>query len=302
MLGWILYKHSEILLKPEAYEIHKLKESAQKQGIEIKVVQPEQVEIIVTKEDRKSILLDNTPTPLPDFIIPRMGAGTTYFALAVIRHLERLGVYSFNSSSSIDTVKDKLYHLQILAQSGMPIPRTMLAKFPLKDMKVVEKQIGFPLVVKTLSGSQGSGIYLSQNKNSLEDLMQMLEAANPKVNIIFQEFIKTSHGRDLRVLTVGGRIIGAMERTSGDNSFKANYSRGGNVKPFEINAAVEWLVLEISRVLDLDIAGIDLLFDEDGFKICEVNSSPGFEGMEKALEKDISEEIIEFVKLRVSNF
>ena len=67
-----------------------------------------------------------------------MGAGMTYFALALIRHLEKLGVYSFNSANSIDIVKDKLYQLQILSESGMPIPKTMLAKFPL-DLDVVPK-------------------------------------------------------------------------------------------------------------------------------------------------------------------
>jgi gamma-F420-2:alpha-L-glutamate ligase len=127
----------------------------------------------------------------------------------------------------------------------------------------------------------------------------MVENTNPNVNLIFQEFIKTSFGKDLRVVTVGGRVIGAMVRNSVDGSFKANYSRGGQIRKFEITPEIEWLVLEISRILDLDIAGIDLLFDAEGFKICEVNSSPGFEGLELACEKNIAKEIIQFVKLRL---
>ena len=140
MLGWILHKHSDFLIKPETYEVQKLIEEGQKVGIEILVLRPEQIEIIVNRDDRKSIFVNDVLTPLPDFIIPRMGAGTTYFALALIRHLEKLGVYSFNSANAIDTVKDKLYQLQILAQSGMPIPKTMLAKFPL-DLRIVEKHL-----------------------------------------------------------------------------------------------------------------------------------------------------------------
>jgi len=298
MLGWILHKHSDFLIKPETYEVQKLIEEGQKAGIEILVLRPEQIEIIVNRDDRKSIFVNDVLTPLPDFIIPRMGAGTTYFALALIRHLEKLGVYSFNSANAIDTVKDKLYQLQILAQSGMPIPKTMLAKFPL-DLRVVEKHIGFPVVIKTLSGSQGSGVFLCETSQALDELMQMVENSNPNVNLIFQEFIKTSFGKDLRVVTVGGRVIGAMVRNSVDGNFKANYSRGGQIHKFEITPEIEWLVLEISRILDLDIAGIDLLFDTEGFKICEVNSSPGFEGLEMACEKNIAKEIIQFVKLRL---
>jgi gamma-F420-2:alpha-L-glutamate ligase len=90
-----------------------------------------------------------------------------------------------------------------------------------------------------------------------------------------------------------------MIRTASDGNFKANYSRGGTIQRFEITPEIEWLVLEIARKLDLDIAGIDLLFDDDGYKICEVNSSPGFEGLEKACEKNIAREIIQFVKLRI---
>ncbi|MEI7727215.1 MAG: RimK family alpha-L-glutamate ligase [Bacteroidota bacterium] len=298
MLGWILHKHSDFLIKPETYEIQKLIEEGKQVGIEILVLQPEQIEIIVNRDDRKSIFVNDVSIPLPDFIIPRMGAGTTYFALALIRHLEKLGVYSFNSSNSIDIVKDKLYQFQILAESGMPIPKTMLAKFPL-NLQVVGKHIGFPVVVKTLSGSQGSGVFLCETLHSLEELMHMIENSNPNVNLIFQEFVKTSHGRDLRVVTVGGRVVGAMARTAADGNFKANYSRGGTVQKFEITPEIEWLVLEIARKLDLDIAGIDLLFDGDGFKICEVNSSPGFEGLEKACKKNIAKEIIQFVKLRL---
>lgn len=300
MLGWILYKDAANN-KPESYEIKKFQEVSANHGIQLKVITPEQVDIIVTGDTRKSVLVDDVQTPLPDFILPRMGAGTTYFALAVIRHLERLGVYSFNSSLSIDTVKDKLYHLQILAESGLPIPKTMLVKFPV-DVNVVEKNIGFPAVIKTLSGSQGSGVFLIDDKSSLEDLMLLIESTNKNANIIIQEFIKNSKGRDLRVLTIGGRVIAGMERKAKEGSFKANYSRGGSVTQFEITPEIEWLVLEISRILNLDIAGIDLLFDDNGFKICEVNSSPGFEGMEKACKIDIASEIFKFIKIRLGNF
>jgi len=229
MLGWILYKDSENALRPESYEILKLLEVGKKHGIEIKVLSPDQIDIIVTREDRKSILVDEVQTPLPDFIIPRMGAGTTYFALAVIRHLERLGVYFVNSSQSIDTVKDKLYTLQILAESNLPIPKTILLKFPVKA-DIVEKHLKFPVVVKTLSGSQGSGVFLSMDKNSFDDLTQLIHATNKNSNIILQEFIEQSKGRDLRVLTIGGRVISAMQRIAGTVSLRPISASVGMLK------------------------------------------------------------------------
>lgn len=301
MLGWILYKENETEIKPEMYEINKLVEMAKDENIEIKVLKPEQIDLIVTQEDRKSILIDGKATALPDFLLPRMGAGTTYFALAVIRHLERLGVKCFNSSTSIDTVKDKLFTHQILAENNLPVPKTMLVKFPV-DIELVENKIGFPVVIKTLSGSQGKGVFLSNDRKSFLDLMHLIEATNSKVNVILQEFIKDSYGRDLRVFTIGGKAVACMERVSGNEGFKANFSAGGTVKEYEITPEIEWLSSETSRILGLDIAGVDLLFDGEHFKVCEVNSSPGFEGLETASNLNIAKDIFHYLKIRLGMF
>ncbi|MEE8193990.1 MAG: RimK family alpha-L-glutamate ligase [Dehalococcoidales bacterium] len=299
MKGWILYKDSASSLKPEAYEVHRLMAVAAENGIEMRVYKPEQFDLIVTREDRKSILIDGETALLPDFLLPRMGAATTYFALAVIRHLERLGVNAYNSSQSIDTVKDKLFTQQILAENNLPVPKTMLVKFPV-DVGLVEKYLGFPVVVKTLSGSQGIGVFLAESRANFEDLMQLIEATSSRANIILQEFISSSRGIDLRVFTIGGRVVACMKRESKGDNFQANYSKGGLVNQFDVTPEIERLATETSRILGLDIAGIDLLFDGEHFKVCEANSSPGFEGLEKCCQVNIPQEIYDFIRLRLS--
>jgi gamma-F420-2:alpha-L-glutamate ligase len=299
--GWIIYKPPQNEVKPEIYEINRLTEEAERQGIEVSVLAPDQFELIVTRDDRKSVMVDEQVVPLPDFVLPRMGAGTNYFALAVIRHLERLGVHTLNSSQSIDTVKDKLYTQQILAEHNLPVPKTMLIKYKV-DVDLVERHLGFPVVVKTISGAQGSGVFLAETKSKFIDLMEMINAYRPNATMILQEFIAASRGVDLRVVTIGGRAIAAMKRTAGDDSFKANYSRGGKVEPYEITPEIEWLATETSRVLNLDFAGIDLLFDGDHFKICEANSSPGFEGIESCCDVNIPEELYNFLRVRLGRF
>lgn len=301
MKGWILYKHSDELLVSEAYEIQRFLEVAEAVGIDLRVVAPEQFDLVVPRDDRKSVLVDGEVAALPDFLLPRMGVATSYFALAVIRQLERLGVHSFNSSTCIETVKDKLYTLQILAESNLPVAKSMLAKFPV-DLDVVEKQIGFPVVVKTLSGTQGAGVFLCEDRRSLQDLMELVTATRSNVNIILQEFIESSRGRDLRVITLGGRAVGAMLRQSQDGSFKANVSRGGTGTAFQISAEVEWLASEVARRLGLDIAGIDLLFDGDHFRICEANSAPGFRGLETYTGINMPREVFSFIAVRLGHF
>ena len=166
----------------------------------------------------------------------------------------------------------------------------MLAKFPV-DVELVREQFGFPVVVKMLSGTQGKGVFLSRTQKEFSDLISLVEITNPTTNLIIQEFVETSFGRDVRVLTVGGRAIAAMKRSSGSDEFRANYSLGGLCEPLEITAEIEWLASETSRILGLDIAGVDLLFAGEHFKVCEVNSSPDFEGLEQCCQVDIAETV-----------
>ena len=304
MRGWVLFGGSANVLNKskESYECEQLLKEAASSGIDLKVYAPEQFDLTVTREDKQSILLEGEPIELPDFVIPRLGASTTYFSLAVVRHLERLGVYSVNSSQSIETVRDKLYAHQILAEAGLPVPKTMLVKFPV-DIGKVEKLIGFPVVVKTLSGSHGSGVFLSEARQSFKDLMQLIEVSNSSMNIVLQEYIEPSRGRDLRVLTIGGRVAACMERSAAtEDEFKTNFSAGGKVRNYDINPEIEWLATQTSQILNLDFGGIDLLFGKDHFYICEGNSSPGFKGIESVCDINIARQLFHFVRIRLGLF
>tara|TARA_Y100000034_G_scaffold2176_1_gene2709 strand:+ start:1252 stop:2145 length:894 start_codon:yes stop_codon:yes gene_type:complete len=294
MNGWILYKN-EI---EESYETQKLVEEFEKQEIKIHVVNPQDVDIFVDRDDRKSILVAGKSRPLPDFVIPRTGSGTTYFIKAIIRHLERLGVVLINNSDSIDTVKDKLYTQQVLGQSNLPVPKTLLVKHPI-NVEFVEKNIGYPAIIKTLSGSFGAGVFLCENRKQLQQLLKMAEITKPSYNIIVQEFIKDSFGKDLRVLVLNGKVVGCMMRQSTDDDFRANITRGGEAIPYQIDDDIEWISGECSRLLNLDIAGVDLLFNGDKYVICEINSSPGFEGMDKFTKTNVAEKIVTYVKHKI---
>lgn len=295
MKAWILAKKENF----NSYENRRFHKEAEQMGIELQTVEPEEFDIVVTKEGRRSILHHGSPVDLPDCLIPRMGAGTTYFALAVIRHLERLGLFVLNSSQSIENAKNKLTTLQILATNNIPIPKTMLAKFPL-NVDIVEREFTYPLIVKTVSGSYGKGVFLCENRVQLKDLADLIEVSkDPKVNVIIQEFVLFSNGKDIRVFVVGRRHIGAMVRIAREGKLKANFSAGGTVEPFDLNPAVEWLAVESAKLVGLDIAGIDILFDGDSYKVCEVNSSPGFEGFEKATGLNVPQEIYHYIQVRL---
>ena len=292
--GWILCKPRY----HDSYETTRLVEEFKNHNIEVKLIDPNEIDIFVNKENRQSILVNGEPSDLPKFVFPRTGSGTTYYIKAVIRHFERMGVPVINTSDAIDNVKDKLYTHQILAQSNLDIPNTMLLRHPI-DIDFVEKNIGFPVIVKKISGSYGRGVFLCEDKKQLNQLVTMAELTKKSYDIILQEFIKDTWGKDLRVFVVNNKVVGCMMRQATDDDFRANLSRGGEGFPYEVNEQIEWLSSESSKALNLDIAGVDLLFQNGGYKICEVNSNPGFEGMEMFTKKNIAGEIVSFIKLKL---
>jgi gamma-F420-2:alpha-L-glutamate ligase len=218
--------------------------------------------------------------------------------LALLRQFEQLGIPVLNSSKSIEIVSDKLATSQVLAQAGLPIPKTILVNGDV-DIDLIDKEIGFPCVIKATSGSKGKTVYLCENRKIFLGLMDLLTSIALKKVLIIQEYIDSKPGTDLRVWVIGGKTTVAMKRSGANGDFRANISQGGSAEPFEITEEVDYLARETARVLGLQIAGIDLLFDKDGFKICEANSSPGFKGMDQYCGTNMAAEIVNFIKKKV---
>lgn len=300
MKVWILYGDDIESTADLAHEVRRFLVEGDRLGIDVTIYKPHQFDLLVTDEARDSILIDGNPVSLPDFVYPYFNHNDqSYFSLAVLRQLERLGVPVFNDAVTIENVRDKMHAHQIMAESGLPTPPTMLAKFPV-DIDLIESTIGFPVVVKTLNGALGIGVFLIENHKALMDLMELVGETNPNFQLIFQKFIAASKGRDLRLFVVDGKVIASMERRAKDGGFKANYSAGGSVNAFDADDEAKEIAIKTAEVLNIQVAGIDLLFLEDGgYTICEANTFPGFKGLEKASGVNIPEMIYAAMQSRI---
>jgi RimK family alpha-L-glutamate ligase len=174
----------------------------------------------------------------------------------------------------------------------------MLVRMPIDD-GLVKNNIGFPCVIKVVTGSYGEGVYLCEKQRDYKKLMEFIDNLGNKKTMIVQEYMGYRPGEDLRVLVVGGKVIGAMKRTAPEGDFRANITGGGTGEDYPLTEEIEYLARETARVLGLDIAGIDLLFDERGFRVCEANSNPGFSGFEKYCGVNIADLITEYVKFKI---
>lgn len=297
MRVWIIFHRELDPAKPEVPEILRFRETADRLGVELEILKPQDFELVVGTKRGWDVCHRIRKLDRPDFIIPRTGAESCYFTLAVLRHFERQGVGMVNGPDAIACVADKLHTMQLLTSEGVPIPRTILGKFPV-DVDLVERELGFPVVVKTLKGTRGRGVLLCDNRSQFDDLASLLDGTKPGADFIFQRYIRASHGRDARLLVVGDKVIAAMERRSRDGNFKSNVSLGGEALAFEPPPEMADLALKVASILGLDVAGVDILFDEDGYRVCEANSSPGFQGLEKACGVDVPERIFSWLRER----
>jgi len=294
---WLLSSQKKL----RGYDNSRFREEALKLGIKFRVVVPDNFEIMANVEPNESISYNSKPIKLPDVFIPRYAI--KYFSSAIVRQFEKTKTLVLNTTDARELAKDKMACLQQLACFNLPIPKTILAKLPL-DIEFIEANLKYPIIIKRTEGSEGKGIILCENRTQLEDIFELIAGQmtmDPSFNIILQEFITSSFGKDVRVFVVGGRAVGAMLRQGKEGDFKANFSGGGSVEKFELTPEIEWLAVESARAVGLDIAGVDILFDKSGYKICEVNGSPYFEGFEQATGINIPQEIFKYISLKMGN-
>lgn len=213
--------------------------------------------------------------------------------------LEKAGYKLFNSIESIRLCDDKALTCLKLLEHNLPMPKTIISPFtfeniPYNNFEFIDKvinQLGLPLVIKENKGSFGAQVYLANNK---EDMLKIIETTKTKP-IIFQEFIKSSKSRDVRIEVVGGKALGSVMRYN-PNDFRSNVLAGGSMTKFD--APKEFIeVSELAaKALGLDFGGIDIMFGPNNEPIiCEVNSNCHFNTFYKTTGINLANEICKYI-------
>jgi ribosomal protein S6--L-glutamate ligase len=226
-----------------------------------------------------------------DVVIPRIGASITGYGLAVVKHFELMGVAVLNSAAAISQSRDKLRALQLLCRAGLDVPRTVMAHDRSNVRKLVEEVGGLPVIIKLLRGTQGVGVMIAHTLQELQTIVNTFWDLGQEV--VLQEFVAESKGRDVRALVVGNRVVGAMRRRAKKGEFRSNLHRGGEGHPVELPPSYIDVAVRAAHLLGLEIAGVDMLEGHSGPRLMELNSSPGFEGLERATQQDIAGAMID---------
>lgn len=213
--------------------------------------------------------------------------------------LEKSGIKLYNKAKAIEICDDKAMTYNILADHGIKMPKTIVApktyeKIGYNDNsynKAILKEMHFPIIIKECFGSLGEQVYKANNEEEMQGILQKI-GVKPH---IYQEFIKCSEGRDVRVQVVGGKIIASMFRYN-DRDFRSNVALGGKTRIYEPSEEMKKQALECCRIIGLDFAGVDFLIGENGEPIlCEVNSNPNMQGLYECTGINTASYIIDYI-------
>ncbi|MGA9279503.1 RimK family alpha-L-glutamate ligase [Ilumatobacter sp.] len=282
---------------PGAYSTHRLKTAALERGHECRVLNTLRFAIDLAGGEPD---LQFRGRQLSDYdaILPRIGASITYFGTAVVRQFEQMDVYTPNTSNGIANSRDKLRATQILSRHDIGMPATSFVRDKADVLPAIELVGGAPVVIKLLEGTQGIGVILAPDKKVAEAIIETLQST--RQNVLIQQFIAESKGRDIRALVVGDRVVGAMRRTAQGDEFRSNVHRGGSVEAVELSPEYERTAVRAAQIMGLRVAGVDMLEGNEGPLVMEVNSSPGLEGIERATELDIAGAIVDHIANQVA--
>ncbi|WP_372610049.1 30S ribosomal protein S6--L-glutamate ligase [Aquicoccus sp.] len=273
-----------VLSRENNYSTRRLVEEGEKRGHTIEVIDTTRCYMAINAL-APEVHYDGKRLPRYDAVIPRIGASITPYGTAVVRQFETIGTFCVNSSAGITASRDKLYAHQLMARARIGMPNTAFAASP-KDTGNLIGLVGTaPLIVKLLESTQGKGVVLAETKKAAESVIDAFRGL--KANFLVQDFVKEAAGEDIRCLVIGGKVVASMKRTGAEGDFRSNLHRGGSARSVRISKEERETAIRAARTFGLNLSGVDLLRSESGPKVLEVNSSPGFEGIEVSTGKNV---------------
>lgn len=258
--GWMVYPRSSAG-KGNAFGW--LKEEAARCGIELDVLIDDELSAVAG--ERLKVLRCGEEMERPDFVVMR------HYDTTLAVHFERMGIRVINTPQAMDISRNKMLTHQLFVRNGIPTPETLYTSLSATGYDALSLYFADScFVVKAVSGSKGEQVFLVRNEADLREAVKTCGDF-----FLAQRFVAGSEGRDIRAWIVGNRVVGAVMRYN-DHSFKSNFSLGGKAKEVEVTPEIAQLSLRCAKIIGLEFAGIDLLFGETGYSVCEINGNAGF--------------------------
>lgn len=292
MDAWIIYSKSTIEKKQKSGEIERIKKYAKENfNIDIDIISSHDFFISCEKGENKIYYQGKEIVNLPKIVVFRK------YDIYLARQFELMGIKVMNSTQAMIDARNKMKTYQVLASKGISVPKTLYIVSGIKKKVLYYDQVceffnSNKFIIKYTYGSQGKYVHLITSEEEFNEVVKKYEGI-----CIFQEYVESSFGKDIRCYVIGGKFVGAAIRQSSGDDFRSNLARGGHALKFEYNEKVSKLAIEASNAFGLDICGVDILFkDNDEYTVCEVNALPGFKSLRATAQKRGSILLLELIK------
>jgi len=217
------------------------------------------------------------------------------YRINVLHRLELLGVKVINNASLIEKTVDKYYTLALLADAGLPVPKTIVTERYDQAMEAV-KELG-EVVVKPVFGSLGKGIVRIDDLDIAHRVFRALEMG--RYVYYLQEFLPNGN-EDLRLFVVGGQVVGAMRRRG--EQWKTNIAYGSTAEHYQPEKEIARLAVRTAEILKADYVGVDILISKGNPYVIEANGIPGWSGLQSVTEADIAGILAEYVLGEINKY
>lgn len=272
------------------YETRRIIKEGQRQGLAVVEIDRRQLRFRFHQK-AAAAFYHGRPLPYCRWAVLRTGVVEKMTATAVrnqrqllLAVLRQQGTRVLNGSSLWnDLHTGKMWQLSRLATAGLPVIESTVWS---SSALISDEYFSSTRVLKAASLDQGEGVWRVYSAKEAKSLVQRYSVGE----LIGQPFYPG--GRDVRILVLGRRCLGAMERRAPSGDFRSNIAVGGVAKAIPVDSIMRKLALAAARATGMEFCGVDLLPTHEGFKILEVNRFAQFQGFERATGVNVAGEIV----------
>jgi [lysine-biosynthesis-protein LysW]---L-2-aminoadipate ligase len=208
--------------------------------------------------------------------------------------LEGLGAYVINSLDTATLCGNKLFTHMVLQNAGIETPKAVSA-FSQESALLALEDLGYPAVIKPTIGSWGRLIALLRDKDAARAIVEDRAHMFPLYHIYYFEEFVNRPPRDIRAIIVGDRVVAAIYRYSGSDSWKTNMALGGHAEACPVTNEMEDICLKAASAVGGNIVGVDLMEKEqDGLIVHEINNTTEFKNTVKVTGVDVPGLMIDY--------
>ncbi len=217
------------------------------------------------------------------------------FRMDLLYALQDYGVTIVNRPQAIEKCVDKFRVLYLLQLHGIPVPETIVSENASLAHRYLMNLKSKEVIVKPIFGSRGHG----STKIVLSDrdvLWEILHAMAFTRHVLYIQKFLPHGGMDIRAFVVGDRVIASMYRIISRGMWKTNIAQGGQPLAIEkLDPEIEDIAIKSAKTVECDVAGVDIIVANGKPYVLEINSQPGWKGLQSVTKKDIALEIAKYV-------